>query len=286
MMPSHGGRSEAWRSFRVAAWLGWQIESNWADPFVFAIYSLVKPLAGALILVFMYAVIAKDGLQSPLFPVVFVGNALFIYVPAVLAGISWTIIDDREHYGMLKYIYTGPINVFAYLIGRGVAKALVATVAVVLMLLLGTLALGVPVRFAGIDWPLIVATLVLGSAMLSLFGILLGGVTMITARHNYGVGEAVAGGLYLLCGVVFPLDSLPSWLSTIGRAIPITYWLEAFRRALLGRGTVLFSGLSDGALVGIMAGSTAVLAVLAVLGFRLAERRARAKGLLDMQTMY
>jgi ABC-2 type transport system permease protein len=286
MMATHEHRSETWRSFRIAAWLGWQIESNWADPFVFAIYSLVKPLAGALILVFMYAVIAKDGLQSPLFPGVFVGNALFIYVPAVLAGISWTIIDDREHYGMLKYVYTAPVNVFAYLVGRGVAKALVATVAVVLTLLLGTLALGVPVRLSGIDWPLVAAALVLGSAMLSLFGILLGGVTLVTARHNYGVGEAVAGGLYLLCGVVFPLESLPPWLSGIGRAIPITYWLEAFRRALLGRGTTLFAELSDGALVAIIAGSTAVLAVFAVLVFRLAERRARAKGLLDMQTMY
>ncbi len=45
-----------WRSFRIAAWLGWQIESNWADPFLFAVYSLVKPLAGAAILVVMYAV--------------------------------------------------------------------------------------------------------------------------------------------------------------------------------------------------------------------------------------
>jgi ABC-2 type transport system permease protein len=285
-MSTQSSRNEAWRSFRMAAWLGWQIESNWADPFVFAVYSLVKPLAGALILVFMYAVIAKDGLSSPLFPGVFVGNALFIYVPAVLAGISWTIIEDREHYGMLKYVYTAPVNVFAYLVGRGVAKAVVATVAVVLMLLLGTLALGVPVRLAGIDWPLVVAALALGSAMLSLLGILLGGVTLITARHNYGVGEAVAGGLYLLCGVVFPLDSLPTWLSTIGRAIPITYWLEAFRRALLGQATASFAGLSDGVLVGIIAGSTAVLAVLAILGFRLAENRARSKGLLDMQTMY
>mgnify|MGYP001765998493 CR=1 FL=1 len=279
-------RGVTWRSFRTATWLGWQIESNWADPFVFAIYSLVKPLSGALILVFMYAVIAKDGLGSPLFPGVFVGNALFIYVPAVLAGISWTIMDDREHYGMLKYVYTAPVNVLAYLIGRGVAKALVATVAVVLTLLLGTLALGVPIRFAAIDWPLVAAALVLGSAMLALFGILLGAVTMVTARHNYGVGEAVAGGLYLLCGVVFPLDTLPPWLAAVGRALPITYWLEAFRRALLGQSAASFAGLSDVALVGIIAGSSVVLAALATVCFRLAERRARAKGLLDMQTMY
>jgi ABC-2 type transport system permease protein len=285
-MCERGNRSEALRSLRVAAWLGWQIESNWADPFVFAIYSLVKPLAGALILVFMYAVIAKGGLESPLFPAVFVGNALFIYVPAVLAGISWAIIDDREHYGMLKYVYTAPVNVLTYLVGRGVAKTLVATIAVVLMLLLGTLALGVPVQLASIDWPLAIGSLALGAGMLAFFGILLGGVTLITARHNYGVGEAVAGGLYLLCGVVFPLDTLPTWLSAVGRAIPITYWVEAMRRALLGEGTASFAGLSNGTLVGIIAGSSTVLAVLAVFLFRLAERRARSKGLLDMQTMY
>lgn len=279
-------RREAWRSFRTATWLGWQIESNWADPFVFAVYSLVKPLAGALILVFMYAVIAKDGLASPLFPAVFVGNAAFLYVPAVLSGISWTIIDDREHYGMLKYVYTAPVNVFAYLVGRGVAKAVVATVAVVLMLLVGALALRLPIHLRTIDWGLLCAALLSGSAMLAFFGILLGGVTLITARHNYGIGEAVAGGLYLLCGVVFPLETLPGWLEVIGRAIPITYWLDAMRRALLGSGTALLAGLSDVALVAIILGSTAILAALSLAAFRLAERRARSRGLLDMQTMY
>lgn len=285
-MRSGRGFEEAVRSFRVATWLGWQIESNWADPLVFAIYSLVKPLAGALILVFMYAVIAKGGLASPLFPGVFVGNAVFIYVPAVLAGISWTIIDDREHYGMLKYVYTAPVSVFAYLVGRGVAKAAVATVAVVITLLLGVLALRVPIGLGTLDGPLVAGALVCGCVMLAFFGILLGGVTLVTARHNYGVGEAVAGGLYLLCGVVFPLDTLPSWLGIVGRTIPITYWIEAFRRALLGTRTPAFEGLSNGVLLAIVAGSTVVLAGLAVVVFRIAERRARARGLLDMQTMY
>ncbi|MEW5826262.1 MAG: ABC transporter permease [Candidatus Bipolaricaulota bacterium] len=280
------GRGEAWRSFRTATWLGWQIESNWADPFVFAVYSLVKPLAGAMILVFMYAVIAKDGLASPLFPAVFVGNAVYLYVPSVLSGISWTIIDDREHYGMLKYVYTAPVSVFAYLTGRGVAKAATASVAVVVMLTVGALALRLPIRLASIDWGLLAASLLAGSAMLAFFGILLGGVTLITARHNYGVGEAVAGGLYLLCGVVFPLDTLPHWLAAVGRVIPITYWLDAMRRAVLGEGTAVLSGLSNGLLVSVVVGSTAVLAGLSILAFRLAERRARARGLLDMQTMY
>jgi len=46
------------KSFVMASWLGWQIESNWTDPFLFAIYSVVKPVAGAAILVVMYAIIS------------------------------------------------------------------------------------------------------------------------------------------------------------------------------------------------------------------------------------
>lgn len=48
------------RSFKTATWLGWQIESNWADPLLFAVYSILKPLATAGILVIMYSVITGE----------------------------------------------------------------------------------------------------------------------------------------------------------------------------------------------------------------------------------
>jgi hypothetical protein len=35
-----------WRSFKNAAWLGWQIESNWTDPFLFDLL-IVKPISSA-----------------------------------------------------------------------------------------------------------------------------------------------------------------------------------------------------------------------------------------------
>ena len=113
------------RSFRIAAWLGWQIESNWTDPFLFAIYSIIKPLAGAAILVVMYSVITSADFSDPIFTYIYLGNAFYIYVGSVMTGISWAVIDDREHYKTLKFMYIAPINIPAYLIGRGVAKFLV-----------------------------------------------------------------------------------------------------------------------------------------------------------------
>ena len=64
----------------MATWLGWQIESNWADPLLFAIYSVIKPLSGALILVVMYSVIMHGNFNNPLFPYMYLGNAFYIYV--------------------------------------------------------------------------------------------------------------------------------------------------------------------------------------------------------------
>ena len=278
---------ESIRSLRMAAWLGWQIESNWAAPFLFAIYSIAKPVAGALILVLMYTVIAQGGLQNPLFPQIFVGNAFYIYVAMVLMGVSEAVIEDREHYGMLKYMYVAPLNIHAYLLGRGMAQAIVATMAVLITLLFGIIVLGIPVPPANIDWGMLFAAWLLGLAGVAFQGIFLGGICLITARHNYFIGEAVAGAIYLLCGAVFPIDVLPKPLQLLGQALPLTYWLEALRRALLGAGAgELLSSLADRELLLILAGSMVLLAVLSVAFYRWAENLAREKGLIDMQTMY
>ena len=283
--------NESTRSLRVATWLGWQIESNWTEPFLFLTYSILKPVASALILVFMYLVISQGNFNSPLFVYIYVGNAFFIYVGAVLLGVSNTIVDDREHYGMLKYIYVSPIQVYFYLLGRGMAKTMSATIAVAITLAFGATALGVRPDFFSIDWPLLIITLAIGLAGLGFMGILLAGILLITARHNDIVGEAVAGALYLLCGAVFPISVMPDWLQWAGHAIPITYWLEGLRRALLGTELVqkLHTGLEDFStptILLILVGST-LLAILLSIGFyRWCERRAKEKGLIDMQTMY
>lgn len=278
---------ESIRSLRMAAWLGWQIESNWAAPFLFVIYSIAKPIAGALILVLMYTVIARGGLQNPLFPQIFVGNAFYIYVAMVLMGVSQAVVEDREHYGMLKYIYVAPLNIHAYLAGRGLAQTIVATMAVAITLLFGIFALGIPMAPGNIDWGMLFAALLFGLAGMAFGGIFLAGISLITARHDYFVGEALAGALYLLCGAIFPIDVLPRPLQHVGQALPLTYWLEALRRALLGTGTGgPLSSLTDRELLLILAGSMVLMAVLSLWFYRWAENVAREKGLIDMQTMY
>ena len=204
--------STLWRSFRMAAWLGWLIESNWTDPFLFAVYSIVKPLSGAAILVVMYAVISQGNFNSPMFPYIYLGNAFYIYVGAVMTGVSWAVVDDREHYKTLKYMYIAPIYIPVYLLGRGVARFITGSIAVIITILAGILFLNLKINWATVDWVLFFVTLILGIIMLSMLGLLLAGITLTTARHEGFVGEATAGALYIFSGAVFPLDVLPAWI--------------------------------------------------------------------------
>lgn len=277
------------RSFRVASWLGWKIESNWTDPFLFAIYSIIKPLSGAAILVVMYSVITNGDFSDPLFPYIYLGNAFYMYVGAVMAGVSWAVLDDREHYKTLKYIYVAPVRIPFYLMGRGVARFITGTFSVIITIVFGALFLHVPIDLAQVDWPLFAVSLLLGVVMLALMGLLLAGVTLVLARHSDYLGDTVAGALYLFSGAVFPLDVLPAWLRPVGFALPVTYWLELLRRSLVGSVAQAFptlSGVSNLQLLGILAGLTLLTGVLAVFAFRWCDWQARERGYIDRTTNY
>jgi len=286
---STSNRFEIWRSFWVATWLGWQIESNWTRPFLFAVYSIIKPLAGAAILVVMYSVITQGNFNTPIFPYLYYGNAFYQYVAAIMTGVSWAVIDDREHYKTLKYMYIAPINIPAYWLGRGVARFLTGSISVLITIAFGVLFLHVPLNLATVNWPLFIVALVIGISMLAMMGLILASITLLIAHHFFLIGEAVAGALFLLSGAIFPLDVLPAWLRPVGFVVPITYWLELMRRSLIGNVAQAFptlSRFSNLQLLGILIGLTIVFAIASTFVFRFCDYRAREQSLIDRVTNY
>jgi ABC-2 type transport system permease protein len=277
------------RTLKSSAWLGWQIETNWADPLVFSIYSIIKPVSSAAILVVMYSVITNGAFENAVFPYIYLGNAFYIYVGAVMAGISWAVIDDREHYKMLKYMYVAPIHIPTYLVGRAFSRFIFGSISVVITIAFGVLFLKVPLNLPEVQWGLFFLSLFLGILMLIALGMILGSVSLVIVNHVWFLGEGVAGALYLFSGAIFPLEVLPSWLQPVGYAMPLTYWLELMRRAMIGSVAQAFPTLADFSdlqLLGILAGMTLVFSVIAWFTFRYCDHRARELGYIDRTTNY
>jgi len=275
------------RTIKVAGRLGWAIESNWADPFLFALYSIVRPIASSLILVVMYYVITRGKTGLDLFAYLYVGNAFFMYVFNVLFGTAWVIHEDREHYQMLRYIYISPIKMYYYLFGRGIAKIIVTTIAVIITIAFGILVLKIPINLLAVNYPLLLFSTAAGIFIIACLGILLAGITLVTARHSMTLTEGMAGLFYLACGAIYPIDILPIWLQYLSKGLPLTYWLELVRRSVLGKSlSTTLGGYSNFELILIMSLTTLVLALFSHYVYRSIEHIARKHGRIDQLTNY
>jgi ABC-2 type transport system permease protein len=280
------------KTFKIAAWLGWQMESNWTDPFLFATYSIVRPIAGTLILVFMYLVITSGDTGSAFFSYMYVGNAFYMFVAEVLFGVTWVIHDDREHFMTLKQVYIAPIHFYTYVFGRAAIKIAIVSTGILITLAFGVAVLGVDIALASIDWPLFIISLVLGLIMLCVMGLAMGGLTFLTAKHEMGINEGVAGVFYVLSGVIFPITILPACAQSVSMVLPVTYWMEALRRGLMPASMSEIAGgtglehLGNLELMGALALSATVFLLLSVAVFNYADKVARKKGKIDWTSAY
>jgi ABC-2 type transport system permease protein len=228
-------------------------------------------------------------MQEPIFAYIYLGNALYMLVGQVITGVSWAVIDDREQYRVMKQLHTTPMDGYYYLMGRGVARLIVGTISVLIVIVAGVLFFQLPVSIATTNWGLFLSSTTLGIISLACMGLMFGALTLSMARHFWAIGDAVAGALYLFTGAIFPLDVLPEFLRPIGFIFPATYWLELARRALLGENAARFptlSGFSDLQLMGILALMTIVLLFVSGRYYNYALEQAKERGTIDMETNY
>ena len=196
----------------------------------------------------MFGMITHGNFASPAFSYMYVGNAFYMYVGAVMGGMAQAVVDDRERYRTLRSMYVAPVDFPLYLIGRGGARFVTTSLSVVMTLVFGIMFLGLQVEresalgAAG-------CRLGMGLVMLAMLGLVLASIVLTVSHGSWVVGEAVAAVLYIFCGAVFPIDVLPSVLRPFGYLLPVSYWLELVRRALLGRAASQypsFAGFADG----------------------------------------
>ena len=202
------GLRDMWRTFSTAANLGWQMEANWTDPVLFFIYSVAKPVSAALILVVMLDIIS-GGAQPAYRAFVVVGTALWSFVLAGMAGLAWSVLDDRERYRMLKYVYVSPSDFLVVLLGRGVARIAVGAMGAIITIAIGVIALGLTFDLAAVDWLLLAVVMVLGIGSIIAIGVLLAAICLQTRQESWSYPDALAGALFLVSGAVFPLSVLP-----------------------------------------------------------------------------
>jgi ABC-2 type transport system permease protein len=164
-----------------------------------------------------------------------------------------SIVWDRE-FGFLREMLVAPVSRSAIVIGKCLGGATVSTFQGIVILCLAGLA-GVPYN------PILILTvigeLLLLSFTLTAFGVMMAArITQIQAFM--ALTQMLVMPLFFLSGALYPLRSLPAWLTVLTRFDPITYVVYPMRHAVfdhLSISPAASAALSPGRHVGRLGGS-------------------------------
>jgi len=157
--------------------------------------------------------------------------AMTVMFPAVVSGVS--VAYDRE-FGFLREMLVAPVRRFALVLGKCLGGATVATGQGAIMLVLGAV-IGIPYSF-GLLVVLVLEVAVTAFA-LAAFGMLIAS-RMRSMDSFQGVLQLLLTPILFLSGAFFPLSGLPEWLALLTKLNPLSYAVDAMRRAVFSVVTI------------------------------------------------
>ncbi len=163
------------------------------------------------------------------------------------------VIAFERRVGSLERLMLAPVRLPALLAGKllgGMVFGLTVTLVVLVIVLI---AFGAN----GVNWLLLVLALLFSAAAFSALGAFVS-VAVKEVFEAQTLANFIRFPMMFLGGVFVPVDSLPTALQVIARALPLTYSVEALRVALLG-GSLAIAALD----LGVLTGFAIVLFVLA-----------------------
>jgi ABC-2 type transport system permease protein len=159
-----------------------------------------------------------------------------LYVPGITAafimtngiiGLAATATEFKRR-GIIKRLSITPLTKIDWILGNVLSQALLNLMLTAIMIAVGWIVFNVRVIP---DAPSIVMIL-LGSIMFSGIGMTLSGFIKDVEAAS-AIGNAIAFPMMFLSGTYFPLEIMPSYLQTISKALPLTYFSQGLKSAML-----------------------------------------------------
>ncbi len=230
-------------------------------------FAAVSPLIMVAILaLFTDLSFGAGGVTFDFFDFVVTGLAAFWVVYFAIYAVSAAVAGYRAE-GILKRISASPASPAKFIAAQVLSRVLVGIVQVTAMLLLGA-ALGADIELgAGLVW--VIALAALGTLIALNIGFAIAGVTK-TQESAASFASLLVMPLWILSGVMFPIQAFPGFVQRAVEYLPVTPLIESIRGVAL-EGTSI---TSYGTEILLLAGWLVVSFLIAARTFRFTEREA------------
>jgi len=152
--------------------------------------------------------------------------AAFIMTNGIIALTSNTTEFKRR--GIIKRLSITPLTKFDWIIGNVLSQTLLSLLLTAIMIMVGWIVFNLQV----IPDALSIIFIFLGSIMFSGIGMVLGGLVKDVEAAS-AIGNAIAFPMMFLSGTYFPIDFAPSYIQAISKVLPLTYFSDGLRYALI-----------------------------------------------------
>jgi ABC-type polysaccharide/polyol phosphate export permease len=267
----------------ASVYIGIQVESNWTKKPLYLLYLFASPIASIFTVIIIYGMLGGN-LKSDLFYFALFGSLFYYFLADTFFNTAFSVIDDREHYRVLKYIIDSKTKYYTYTLGRGVGKAILTLISITMNLLWIIPVLKIHISFQ--LFPLI-AGLSVGFVGALGLALAFSGYYLLSIRSETSLMDVLFGGLFLISGAMFSPTILPGFLKTLATYFPLTSTIEMLRFAFFGKHLSQFlAGTPFSQFFGLFLMTNLISFVVGFVLFELALKSAIKKGYLDITTAF
>jgi len=156
------------------------------------------------------------------------GFVALTVVTGSLVGVATSISKEKEQ-GTMDGLLVAPVSQMAIIAGKVIAQTVRGLIQGFITLVLSVLIFNVTIYGSPI---IMVIVMFLGTA--SFVGV---GIVVSTVAPDQETANVMASLLQFpmmfLCGIMFPIEQLPSWMQLIGKALPLYYAADALRKVVI-----------------------------------------------------
>jgi len=153
---------------------------------------------------------------------------------AAFENLGVALAQQREA-GILKRLGGTPLRTWTLLTAKVLTAAVIITVQTMIMIALNILLFDADLG-GNLLWS--IAAMMVGILSFATMGIALAGLSRNTDMAS-AAARAISFPMQFLCGTLFPLSTMPPLLRNIANALPLTYFVDALRGAMLTGGGLM-----------------------------------------------
>ena len=250
--------------------MGLQCKQSFVRP-MFRFCLLANPILNTVLLYEMY----RGAGEENFFAYVALGAGLM----AVWSAICFSSAGDinRERYsGTLALLFAAPAGFPAIVLGKILGNTFLSLASIGISVATAALLFGVPVAVASPGYFLLALLCALGA--FAAFSLVIACLLTLSRRTELYM-NCIEIPLILLCGFVYPVSALPTWLRPVSYALSPTWAVELLRMGVWG----VADPAAFGRKLAVLLALTALSALLALALFRAIDRQVRILATLEVR---